>query len=94
MKTTSVSELKNTLSAQLKTVMAGEALMVTDRNRPVAVLQPIHGAEADHALAGLAGEGLVQLPRKSLNLRTFFQKPRARCRGTLTQAILEERESR
>ena len=40
MKTTSVSELKAHLSAQLRRVKAGEHLVVLEHRRPVAVLAP------------------------------------------------------
>ncbi len=40
MKTTSVSELKAHLSAQLRRVKAGEHLVVLEHRRPVAVLSP------------------------------------------------------
>lgn len=44
MKTTSVTLLKNNLSAQLKEVASGETILITDRRKPVASLQPLaHG---------------------------------------------------
>lgn len=43
MKTISIADLKSHLSAELKLVNAGEAIMVMDRKRPVAYLSPLPG---------------------------------------------------
>lgn len=55
-----VRELKAKLSAYLKRASAGELITVTDRGRPVAVLGPVLGHQADgsvlQALAEDRGE--------------------------------------
>jgi len=45
MKTASISDLKDRLSAYIDGVRAGDPLLVTDRKRPVAILQPV-GSES------------------------------------------------
>ena len=40
MQTTSITELKNSLSAYLRNVKAGEEVLITDRGRPIARLVP------------------------------------------------------
>lgn len=94
MKTTSVTLLKNNLSAQLKEVASGEAILITDRRKPVASLQPLaHGDLADD-WSGLSGRGIVSPPKKSLVVGRFLKHPRGESRDDLTKAILEERAER
>ena len=45
MERVSISKLKDQLSAYLKKVQAGETVVVTDRNKPVARLTPISASE-------------------------------------------------
>ena len=64
-----VGQLRQNLSRYLRRVEAGERLVVTDRNRPVAELGPpasAPGARLDRLLA----EGRVSPPR-----RTGFPRP-------------------
>ena len=56
MKKASVSEAKNSLSALLDKVKAGASIVIQDRGRPVARLEPI-------ASTGAAGDRLEQLIR-------------------------------
>lgn len=61
-----VRELKNRLTHYLRRVKRGEEVVVTERGRPVAILQSIRAVEApkslDARLAKLAASGLVTLP--------------------------------
>jgi prevent-host-death family protein len=45
MKIASVSEAKNSLSALLDRVKAGESVLITERGMPVARLEPVRGDE-------------------------------------------------
>jgi len=58
-----VAELRQNLSVHLRRVRAGETLVVTDRNRPVAVLGP-PPATATH-LDRLIAAGRVSPPTRS-----------------------------
>lgn len=58
--TVGIAELRQNLSKHLARVTAGERLVVTDRNRPVATLGPPPGAES--ALERLVAEGRLTRP--------------------------------
>ena len=59
--TVGIGELRQNLSCYLKRVAAGERLLVTDRNRPVAELAPPPtGAALDQLIAA----GRVSAPRR------------------------------
>lgn len=94
MKTASVSELKNSLSAYLRAVISGETVVVTDRKRPVALFQPIGAAADDEQLAGLIAGGIVSPAADSLDLEAFFGAPLPAVPGGLSSIILEDREAR
>lgn len=94
MKTTNVSSLKNNLSARLKHVVAGEPLLITDRNRAVAMLTPLGKGSMEASLENLAAEGLVRPGGHALEAASFLAMPRACCGKPLSDAILEDREGR
>lgn len=94
MKTSSVTHLKNTLSARLKEVVAGETLLITDRHKPIAILQPLRDVQASARLASLFEQGILAPPTRKLNMAAFLKTPRGRCTKPLTEAIKEERENR
>jgi prevent-host-death family protein len=60
--TVGVAELRQNLSAYLRRVAAGERLIVTDRNRPVAELGPPPTAASE--LDRLVAEGRVARPTR------------------------------
>ena len=93
MKTASVSDLKNNLSARLKQVVAGEPLVITDHRKPVAVVYPLEQDLMNEHVRSLVAEGLVVPPRKrgKLDAKSFLALPKAECNARLTEAILEER---
>lgn len=66
--TVGVAELRQNLSVYLRRVGAGERLVVTDRNKPVAELGPV--ATTSSALDRLIAEGRVKPPK-----RKGFPKP-------------------
>jgi prevent-host-death family protein len=94
MKRISVSEAKDTLSACLARVRAGESVMITDRGRPVAVLSPVPADQLgeDERLASLARRGIVRLPRK-VRSRAVRLPPLVRV-GSPTAAVDAIREDR
>lgn len=65
MKTVGLRELKNRLSAYVRQVRAGRAIIITDRGQVVAELHPPglvpSGAKVDPALARLVNRGLLGL---------------------------------
>ena len=93
MKKASVSEAKNSLSALLDKVKAGASIVIQDRGRPVARLEPI-------ASTGAAGDRLEQLVRDGVVRRARGPIPRellgsdpppARGGVSALDALLEER---
>lgn len=57
-----VAELRQNLSVYLRKIAAGERFVVTDRNRPVAMLGPVPSAES--RLDQLIAEGKVKPPKR------------------------------
>ena len=96
MKKASVSELKNRLSAYLRQVKAGETVLVLDRGRPVARLEPIKGPMADdERLARLAAAGVIRLPTNPIpheKLVEMLRQPLPRSKKSVLEALLEDRE--
>jgi len=95
MKKASISQLKNQLSALIDGVKAGGSVLIVDRGRPVARLDPVtdHASEGgDGRLARLVRSGLVRPGRGSLPRSLLLQKPPAVRRGSsAVQALLDER---
>lgn len=99
MKKASITEAKNKLSALIDGLKAGSPVLIVDRGRPVARLEPVTGAggaEQDGRLARLVREGIVR-PGRSPMSRTLFTQPppRAKAGASAVETLLEERrESR
>ncbi len=65
MRTVGLKVLKNRLSEYIRLVVAGETILVTDRDRVVAELRPPssgHPMLADVLLADMVREGVLTLP--------------------------------
>ncbi|MGE0030050.1 MAG: type II toxin-antitoxin system Phd/YefM family antitoxin [Steroidobacteraceae bacterium] len=95
MEKVSISRLKDQLSAYLKKVEAGQTVVVTDRNKPVARLAPIAAAsrESDRIKA-LVQQGLVSMPKAPpLSIEEIRGKRPVASGARLLEALLEERES-
>ncbi len=91
MKIASISELKDSLSAHLDLVRAGELVVVTDRKAPVATLTRITPGSLPGALRRLVAEGILAPAVSTLDLRTFFEMPSAKVAGGLSATVLDER---
>jgi len=61
MRSVNIAELKNSLSAYLNEVRAGEELLVRDRNVPIARIVPLRADDYDAELLKLSAEGKVRL---------------------------------
>jgi prevent-host-death family protein len=70
-RTVTIAELKDKLSAYLKLVQAGEEVIVRNRNTPVARLLPAR-AGAESAKADMLARGLIKLPSKPLDMKAFL----------------------
>lgn len=93
MEQVTIAKLKNQLSAYLRKVRAGATVVVIDRNRPVARLEPITGREtADGKLERLEAAGIVRRGRKPWRpglLRAKADLPRSK--RSVLAALLEDR---
>ena len=92
MSTVGVRELKNRLTQYPRQTKQGEEVVVTERGKPIALIQPIHTAEKvqslEARLAKLAAQGLITLPTQKP-----LQKVRlVRITGLpISKVILEDR---
>ncbi len=68
MSTVGVKELKNQLTRYLRRTKHGEEIIITERGRPIGVIQPIQSegksASLETRLARLAAQGFVTLPTR------------------------------
>lgn len=92
MSTVGVRELKNRLTQYLRRAKHGDEVIVTERGKPIAVIQPIESvkgvASLEARLAKLAAQGLLTLPTR----RPRGRLRRAKVSGPPVSAmILEDR---
>ena len=95
MKKASITEAKNRLSALIDGLQDGSPVLIVDRGRPVARLEPVtgdHEGGQDGRLARLVRDGLVR-PRRTRPPRALFsgEPPRARAGASGVDALIEER---
>jgi prevent-host-death family protein len=93
MRTTTVSQLKMSLSAYLRQVKAGEEVVITEHGRPVARLLPLASPDSvPQHLRDLEAKGLLRRGRMPLPA-DFWDLPRpADPQGAVRAAVLRERE--
>lgn len=96
MRSASVSEAKNKLSALLDEVKAGETVVITDRGRPVARLERIPSAvDREGRLARLERAGLLR--RGTGDARAVLARPPVTMTPaagrTAIEVIVEERRT-
>jgi prevent-host-death family protein len=93
MRTAAVARLKAQLSRYLARVKAGEEILVTERNVPVARIVPVGPlAGGDEGLRKLEGQGLMRLGSGKLP-KGFWKLPRPRDpKASVRKAVAEERE--
>jgi len=71
----------------------GSPVLIVDRGRPVARLEPVEGLEADQdgRLARLVRNGIVRPRRAPPAQRLFTEQPPTNRGPSVVQALLEER---
>jgi len=91
-----VRELKNRLTHYLRLVQKGERVIVTDRNRPIAILRPLDDEGAyptlEERLASLATEGGLRLAEPKRRLDDW--KPVPSKGESPSRIISDDRDSR
>ena len=92
MSSVGIKELKNRLTYYIRLAKQGEELVVTERGKPVALIQALHSATdistLEAKLARLAAQGGVTLPDRKPSRSIRVKKVRGRATSRI---ILEER---
>jgi prevent-host-death family protein len=95
MKTASISQAKNQLSALIDAVRHGETITITDRDRPVARIVPVHQVEDEDdeaRLTRLERAGIIRRPVAPLPKEVLLEPPVKLPPGvSVLEALLEER---
>lgn len=95
MKIASITEAKNSLSALIDGLKAGSPVLIVDRGRPVARLEPVTGStegEQDGKLSRLLRDGVIRPRRHDPPLALVgSQPPRARAGASGVDALIKER---
>lgn len=91
MKKASISEAKNNLSALIDRVKAGGSVLIVDRGRPVARLEPVNGID-DERVVRLVRDGVVRPARAAVAKAVLSSKPPGPKAGaSALKALLDER---
>lgn len=97
MKTATLTETKNQLSALIDQVRHGETILILDRGRPVARLASVLAEESESAegrLARLERQGILRRARRPKTEALIRQpRPEARDGASILDALLDERRS-
>jgi prevent-host-death family protein len=93
MKTATVLKLKDALGEYLKSVKAGEDVMITERGRPIARITPVVNSNVfAERLAEMEKQGLIKLGSGKLP-KGFWNLPRPKDpKGLVSKAAMQERE--
>ena len=93
MKSESISNAKNRLSALIRRVQKGESVTITDRGVPVAKLVPVQlGAGVPAKIVALAQQGLARLPERAPDAAWLdLPRPTPTPGPSLVDYLLEER---
>ena len=96
MKIATISHTKNHLSALLDRVRQGETILIMDRDRPVARLEPVVaalGTDAEGRLGRLERAGLLRRGRGSAAKELLAEPPPRPKKGAdVLRVLLAERE--
>jgi antitoxin (DNA-binding transcriptional repressor) of toxin-antitoxin stability system len=87
-----ISELKNRLSYYLARVRRGESILVLDRDRVIARIEPAGGESdpsSDAELDALERRGVIR--RATRRLSRGWQAQRPKVKADVVQALLDER---
>ena len=93
MRTATITQAKNGLSALIDRVKAGESIVILDRGTPVARLEPIVGSGGtDGRIERLERAGLIRRGVAAPPVDLIMQPPPAGPAGvSVLEALLEER---
>lgn len=93
MKVASITEAKNQLSALIDGLANGSPVLIVDRGRPVARLEPVAPLDdPEGTLSRLARQGLVRLPKAPMPKWLLNELPPGpQVSASVVDALLEER---
>ena len=93
MKKAKVSELKDRLSHYLRAVRAGNPVLVLDRDRIIARIEPVRDATGGHGdwTLPLEQTGVLRPPAERLPADWLAKRPSTR--GDVVAAVIDERRS-
>ena len=95
MKAINIAELKNRLSHYLRIVRRGEPVLVRDRDRIIARIEPAGESRSGHEkdsdrLRDLELKGIVRPGRGGITLKLLAKRPKVK--ADVLGALLQERE--
>ena len=96
MKKASITEAKNNLSSLIDSLKSGSPVLIVDRGRPVARLEPVASGprDDDGRLERLARDGIVRRARAPLAKALLArQPPRAKAGVSGVRALIEDRRN-
>ena len=97
MKKASITEAKNNLSALIDGLKGGSPVLIVDRGRPVARLEPVTTglrADDDSRLGRLVRDGIVRPARAAFPKALIASKPPRPKDGTSgVRALIEDRQA-
>lgn len=95
MGTTTITQAKNGLSALIDRVQAGESIVILERGRPVARLEPVVGySDPAGRLARLERAGIIKIGKGAPPLELLRTPgPKLKPGFSLVDAVIEERRS-
>jgi prevent-host-death family protein len=90
MEKVTISQLKNSLSAYLKKVRAGQTVLILDRNEPIAILERVNrfSLTDDERLARLEQAGLIKRSKTSNPLAAMRGYKPMKSKASLVEALL------
>ena len=96
MERVTIGKLRDQLSAYLRKVRDGETILVLDRNRVIARLEPVTGTVSDEErLARLEAMGIIKRPKRRGSrdeVLAVLGREMPVPAGSIVQALADERE--
>ena len=95
MKKASITEAKNNLSSLIDGLKGGSPVLIVDRGRPVARLEPVtNRADDDGRLGRLVRDGIVRPARGTFSKALFAsQPPRPKAGASGVRTLIEDRRA-
>jgi prevent-host-death family protein len=86
-KSVGIRELKRSISGYLREVQSGERILVTDRNRPLAIISAVDNEQEHDELNDLVGKGIIYWTGE----KPLGAVRRIRAKKSISDAVIEDR---